>query len=127
MNQWINRSHPTTLIGAVFLCYLNAIQALMFALGISRSPGIVVTDEWTFLIVALGLGFGGIGIANDMKWGYWLALVVSMLHLALYAIVFDFTLKFLGTLQLVSFVFDVTLVLLLTHSQAREYQRVWFR
>lgn len=126
MNQWINRSHPTTLIGAVFLCYFNAVQGLLQALGFGVG-GIVADNEWSFLFIVLGLGFGGVGIANDKKWGYWLALGAAVVHIAMYFIVFDYTVVFLGTSLLISFVFDVTLVLLLTHSQAREYQRIWFR
>ncbi len=126
MNQWLNRSHPQMLLIAVFLCYFQAAQGLLQALGIQGLGGIVAAnDPIIFFAIVLGLGLGGIGIANDKKWGYWAALSASILHVVMYVIVFKFA--FLGTTLIVSFSFDVALIGLLTHKQVREYQRAWFR
>lgn len=126
MNQWINRSHPQMLFIAVFLCYFQAAQGLLQALGIQGVGGIVTNgDPIIFLFIVFGLGFGGLGIANDKKWAYWLAFGAAIVHIAMFFIVYEFA--FLGTVLIVSFIFDLALVGLLAHPQIREYQKVWFR
>jgi hypothetical protein len=125
MNQWINRSHPQMLFIAVFLCYFQAVQGLLQAMGLQGIGGVVANDPIIFLFIVFGLGFGGLGIANDKKWGYWLALGAGIVHVAMYVIVFEF--RFLGSTLIVSFIFDLALIGLLTHPQNREYQKIWFR
>jgi len=125
MNQWINRSHPQMLFIAVFLCYLQAVFGLLQAMGIGIGGIVTNGDPIVFLFIVFGLGLGGLGIANDKKWGYWLAFAAGIVHVAMYFIVLEFA--FLGTTLIVSFTFDLALIGLLAHPQNREYQRVWFR
>lgn len=125
MNQWINRSHPQMLFTAVFLCYLQAVWGLLQAIGIGIGGIVTNGDPIVFLFIVFGLGLGGLGIANDKKWGYWLAFAAAIVHLAMYVYVYE--LMFLGMTLIVGFIFDLALVGLLAHPQNREYQRVWFR
>jgi uncharacterized membrane protein (DUF2068 family) len=123
MNQWLNRSHPPMLFVAVFLCYFQAVSGILGLLGFST--GVLANSTGVYLFIVFGLGVGGVGIANDKKWGYWLAMAAAFVHLAMYFILTE--LEFLGTTLIVSFIFDLALVGLLTHRQIREYTRVWFR
>ncbi len=129
MNQWLNRSHPPMLQIAVFLCYWQAIMGLLGMLGLSTGP--LADSRATFLFITLGLGVGGVAIANDRKLGYWLAVGAASVHVVMFFVVFpepfNFTVMFVGTSYLISFIFDVALVGLLTHAQTREYQKIWFK
>jgi hypothetical protein len=116
--RWFNPTQPQTLQFAVILCYLNAVFGLLF--------GLVATNVVMALVIIVGLAAGGFGIANEKKWGYTVAVGAAALHVLMYLVVFgsetiqDFNL-------LISFVFDVALVLLLVHPMSRDYQRIWFK
>jgi hypothetical protein len=125
MNQWINRSHPQTLFVATFLCYFEAIMALLPLLGL-RIGGLVANDPVVYLFIMLGLGLGGLGIANEKKWAYWLALAAAATHLVMFFVMFD-VYKWIGTELIVSFIWGAALVGLLVHAMSREYVKVWFR
>ena len=107
MRQWTNPSQPQTLQIAVFLLYINAVFALLFA----RPFGL--------LFLAGGIA-GGLGIAQEKRWGYGVALAVALL---------PFVLIIAGKALItgiIGLMFDVALVALLLHPQSREYQRIWF-
>lgn len=109
--RFVNQHQPQTLVTATMLCYIQA-----FFLVLNLSP--------LGLLFAAALGYGGYGIANEKKWGYGLAVVGSVVIVAI-------VLMFAGTDVLkfpliLSFMFDVALVCLLLHPQSREYQRIWF-
>lgn len=74
-------------------------------------------------ILPVLLGVGGYGVANERRWGYVLAAVLSILNVVvlLGAVVAGFGLGILNLL------FAIVLVALLLHPQSREYQRIWFR
>ncbi len=112
--QFLNRSHPQTLLNATLLCYFEAVFSFLDA------PGNAV-----LLLIAVGLAAGGFGIANDMKWGYGVALVAAILHAAIWVLLFGADV--LGFPQIISFAFAVLLVILLVHPMSRDYQRIWFR
>ncbi len=112
--QFLNRSHPQTLLNATLLCYFEAVFSLL------DSPG-----DGRLLLIAIGLAAGGFGIANDMKWGYGVALVSAILHAAIWISFYGSDV--LGFPQIISFAFSVLLVILLVHPMSREYQRIWFR
>lgn len=94
------------------LCYITAAFGVL-ALVLGSAPS----------IVAVLLGVGGFGVANEKRWGYWLAVAVAVLNVLvlLAAVVFGYGLAVLSLL------FAVVLVALLLHPHSREYQRIWFR
>jgi hypothetical protein len=118
--RWTNPSQPQTLQSSVILLYLNA--ALGVLLGFSfLSTGIG-------LVLAVAQVAAGWGCANERKWGYQLAVAVGVLpFLLLWA-----NLGLDGIADnllavLISFAFDIVLLVLLLHRETRSYQRIWFR
>lgn len=115
--RWLNPNLPEALQGAVFLCYIQAVLILVTSLGFLGPLGIVIV---------VGLAAGGLGIANEKKWGYALAIGVAVAQVALF--VSAGGLSQLGDVRLlINFAFDVLLVVLLLHPTSRGYQRTWFR
>ena len=115
-NQFFNQSMPQTLVIAQLLCYVTAFLGVI--------DGVVATSRGIALVIIFGLFLGGLGIANERKWGYLVAVGASGLHVAMYIIVFKsdvFQFKVLLT-----FLFDLALFALLVHPQSREHQKVWF-
>jgi len=112
--RWFDSSQPQTLQGAVMLCYLTAVFALL---------AIVVGAYPLYEIVPLALGAAGLGVANEKRWGYRLAVALAALNVLeyLYLLVLG-VFGFFFTL-----LFAVVLLGLLLHSQSREYERIWFR
>ena len=110
MRQWTNPSQPQTLQIAVFLLYINAVFALLFG-GLGSVYGL--------MIIAGGVA-GGLGIAQEKRWGYGVALAVSLLPFVLIIAGKALVTGFIGLM------FDIALVALLLHPQSREYQRIWF-
>ena len=110
--QWVNQRQPQTLYGATILCYIDAVFGVL-------GGGI-------FILIAIGLGAGGFGIANERKWGYTLAAVAAVAQLVLLVLAFGFP-GVLGFPQIMSLMFDGLLVGLILHPMSREYQRIWFK
>ena len=111
--QWFNPHQPQTLQSAVILCYIQAVFTLL-SIGYLGAFG---------LLLLVGLGGGGFGIANEKKWGYTLAVAAAVFQVGI-----SLALGGLGNIQvLIGFAFDVLLVVLLLHKQSREYQRIWFK
>jgi hypothetical protein len=95
---------------------------------------------FSYIFAALGvlffIVFGGIslallllagaayGIANERRWAYWAAVVLSCLYLLGQIIYFLTGGGFSGVLNLI---FAGVLVALLLHPDSRSYQRVWFK
>jgi hypothetical protein len=115
--RWTNPSQPQTLQIAVFLLYANAVLGLLF---------FDALEIWGQLVSFAGLvgsAVAGFGIANEKRWGYNLALVVSAAEvLALVSIIFGYDAEGF----FLSLMFAVALVALLLHPQSREYQKIWF-
>jgi hypothetical protein len=111
--RFFDASQPQTLQGAVMLCYITAAFGL-----ISLLLGAAVG------LVPLLLGFGGYGVANEKRWGYWLATGLAVLNVisVLWILLIGQSFSFLLTL-----LFAVVLVALLLHPQSRHYQRIWFK
>jgi hypothetical protein len=110
MRQWTNPSQPQTLQIAVFLLYMNAVFTLLFG-GLGSVYGL--------MMIAGGVA-GGLGIAQEKRWGYGVALAVALL---------PFVLIIAGKALItgvIGLMFDIALVALLLHPQSREYQRIWF-
>jgi hypothetical protein len=110
--RFLNQYQPQTLVMGTLLCYVQGFFALF-------------TGSVWGLLVALGLGLGGYGIANEKKWGYGLATATAIL-----VVLFVLAIAGFDVLEfplILGFMFDVALVALLVHPQSRDYQRIWFR
>ncbi|MHB1929580.1 MAG: hypothetical protein ACYCUG_09210 [Acidimicrobiales bacterium] len=114
--KWLDRTQPQTLYSATILLYINAALALLSAL-LAGGAGYIG------LVLIAGEVAGGWGVANEKKWGFWLAAVVAALMLV-FAIV---TIWLVGAFNLISLLFDVALVALLFHPQSTAYRRTWFK
>ena len=116
--KWLDNSQPQTLHGAVLLSYINAFFGL---LGLITGAGVLA-------VLLLAEGGAALAIANERRWGYWTAVVASVLYLCLEVLFLAFSVLSLSfsIWVLLNLAFAVVLVALLLHRQSREYQRVWF-
>lgn len=102
---------------AVFLLYANAVLGLIFF------DALEIWGQGISLLGLAGSAVAGYGIANERRWGYNLALVVSFAEvIALVQIVFG---RDAGSFT-ISLMFAIALVALLLHPHTREYQKIWF-
>lgn len=114
--RWFNPTQPQTLQIAVLLCYISAVFA--FLGGAFR--------WWIGLVILAGLVGGAVGVANEKKWGYAVAVGVAALQVLIVLVVWQG--EVLERFDvLLSFAFDVALLALLVHPMSRDYQRIWFR
>ena len=111
--RWFDSSQPQTLQGAVMLCYITAFFGVL---------GLLLGAYLDLVPVLLGVG--GFGVANERRWGYVLATVLSLLNV-LVGLVALFTTG--ASVILLNLLFAVVLAALLLHPQSREYQRIWFK
>lgn len=124
LQRWTNPHQPQTLQIGVFLMYIRAVFVLL--------PGFLTTySYWAQpvpVVAAVALVLGGLGIANNKRWGYRLAVVVTAL--GVYPL-----LRWLieiGPRALVDFdfvilaLFPVAQLIVLLHPLSREHQRIWF-
>jgi hypothetical protein len=111
-SKWLDRTQPQTLFLATILMYVNAGLSLLGVLFYGTTA--------IGLALIVGQVVGAWGIANEKKWGYWVAVAVAVLLLLL-------TLAFFSPAELITLIFEVALVALLLHPQSREYRRLWFR
>jgi len=96
---------------------------LSYVQGVFAVLNYPILGPWAFVIL-VGLVAGGFGIANEKKWGYFLAVGTAILQVA----VVIGRGSSLGNLSvLIELGFDVALVVLLTHPMSRSYQRIWFK
>ena len=79
------------------------------------------------LLLLIALVGGGLGIANEKKYGFRLALSA-----AIYSVVATLWLgiRYAANIGLLGFLlrlmFDIVLLVLLLHPQSKEYRRIWF-
>jgi hypothetical protein len=111
--RWFDPSQPQTLQGAVMLCYATAALSLLWIL-FGAFP----------LVISLGLAPAAYGVANELRWGYWLGIVIAGLT-ALILLLVVVESGFSGII--INLAFMVVLVALFLHPQSREYQRIWFK
>jgi hypothetical protein len=114
--RFVNQFQPQPLVIATMFCYIDAVFGLLGSLGGTSALGL-------FLVV--GLAGGGYGIANEMKWGYLLAVVAAVFQVVILVAVFGADV--LSFPVIINLIFDGALVALLLHSQSRDYQRIWFK
>src|ERR1700684_1544274 len=69
--RWFPQNQPQTLQIAVALLYWNAVLSLLFSLFTGG------TGRYGLILVLLEV-FGGLGVANEKKWGYWVAIVAAI-------------------------------------------------
>lgn len=111
--RWFPQHQPQTLQIAVALLYWNAFLGFFIGVlegGIGR----------LFLLLLVAEIAGAIGVANDRKWGYAVALTAAFLPLVL-LIAYNFAAG--GILNLI---FEIALVALLLHPMSRSYYKIWF-
>jgi len=113
----VNPSQPQTLYGATILCYMDAVFGFLF--------GMVAVSALVAVLTIIGLVAGGIGVANEKRWGYGVAIAAAVVQLGSLLVIFDF--EVLGFPQIMWLMFDALLVGLLVHPMSRDYQRIWFR
>jgi hypothetical protein len=115
-NQFFNQSLPQTLVISQLLCYVAAFLGII--------DGVVASSRGVALLIIFGLIIGAVGIANERKWGYYLAVGASGLHVVMYIIVFGGDVFMFNIL--IGFLFDLALFALLLHPQSRNHQKVYF-
>ena len=110
--KFVNQFQPQTLYIATVLLYINAVFDFL-----SFSPFLMLT--------AVVMAAAGYGIANELRWGYTLAIAVAVFRVALLVVIAGADV--LGFPLILTLLFDGALVALLAHPQSREYQRIWFK
>jgi hypothetical protein len=111
-NRWVDKTQPQTLYIATIVMYINAVLGLV--------TGYVLIGSGLGLILVLGPVAAGWGIANEKKWGYWLAVVLT-------AVMVAFLVSSFGLGGIINLLFYVALLALLLHPQSREYRKTWFK
>src|SRR5205085_472372 len=115
--RWLNPAQPQTLQIAVFLFYANSAFILLALLLNADVPLL-------YIGVFVGQVAAGWGIANEMKWAYFLGIAMAVLP---FVIRFYYNNNpFVGA-GLISLMFEIALIALLVHPQSRDYQRIWFK
>jgi hypothetical protein len=114
----MDRSQPQTLQTGVMLIYLlaamNIISALLFGGG-----------GYFLILLVAGSVLGAVGIANDSKGGYRVAIAFTILPLAYLA--FLMIRYRVLAFPVITVLMEIALAALLLHRQSREYARIWFR
>jgi hypothetical protein len=118
LQRWFPTHQPQTLQIAAALLYWNAILGLIFG-GEVGGLGLL-----SLLFIPADVA-GALGIANERKWGYVLAVVVSVLPLVL--LVALMVVKHELAISVINLLFQIALVAALLHSQSRSYVRTWYR
>lgn len=122
--QWINKSQPQTLlIGCVFL-YLNAVLQLVYLL--FYPGGIFVNLALLLLFIVLPV-LGGLGVANERKWGYYAAVAAAVLPLLRMALALEVQgVSAIASSGIVNLLFVIVPIVLILHPMSRSYQKLWF-
>ena len=76
-------------------------------------------------MVAIALGAGGFGIANEKRWGYAVAVIGAVFQVIV--LLDTYGTSVLTSTAIINLMFDGALVALLLHPMSREYQRIWFK
>lgn len=128
---WVNPRQPQTLYIAQLLLYWSGGIAVLFTLVIGVPPirifGSAPLGTLFVLLDTIGMMAGAFGIANERRWGYWLAVVAAAapLTLRLLVVVAGSTRSLLANPILL--LFDIALIALLLHPLSRSHQRYFFR
>jgi hypothetical protein len=127
VKKWFDRMQPQTLQIATWLLYLNGFFALANFMDSQMEIGYIrMVYAFGFLyglIVIASHALGGLLMANELKLGYYLALVAGFSPFVSNFIIYR---RPLGG-SFLSAAFDIALCALLLHTQSRSHQKVWFR
>jgi hypothetical protein len=115
--RWIDQTQPGRLVQGTQMLYISAFFDVFNAVIIGSAFSMI------FLLLGMGKAFGGWGIANEKKLGYYVACGAAcatvLLDLALLPSSPVFGLIGLGI--------AVWIVTLLLHDTSRGYARIWFK
>lgn len=133
--KWFDRMHPQTLAIATWLLYLDGVFGLLGFLDKSNEFGFLrvigPVPGLVGLVSCLCFFGGGFLMANGKKLGWYLALVASFSPLlARFIISFEFSYSLRNLVtggDLIGFMFEAALVVLLLHPMSRGYVRTWLR
>jgi len=112
--QWLDKSHPQTLLSANMLLYFFAGLWILEALLGVGNP--------FFGLLAIPAIFAGLGIANEKKLGYWGGVAVAVVDVLFW--LWNLAPAFNIVINLI---FAAALVALLVHPMSRSYERIWFK
>ena len=120
--RWVDPSQPQTLQFSCWLLYANAVVG--FLLG---GSAFLLGGPILGLLGLAGCVLAGYGIANEKRWGYFLAVVLAGLEVLLYVVAAGGIVDAISSPVLIPLAFAVALFALLLHPQSRDYQRIWFK
>ena len=127
--RWLNPTQPQTLYSAVMLAYFRGVSIVLFGSVYYRARSYDILGSFASrifpLLLLVALVGGGLGIANEKKYGFRLALSA-----AIYSVVATLWIGTQYSVELLGFLlrlmFDIVLLVLLLHPQSKEYRRIWF-
>ena len=127
--RWLNPTQPQTLYSAVMLAYFRGVSIVLFGSVYYRALPYDILGAFASrifpLLLLVALVGGGLGIANEKKYGFRLALSA-----AIYSVVATLWIGTQYSVELLGFLlrlmFDIVLLVLLLHPQSKEYRRIWF-
>jgi hypothetical protein len=138
--KWFDRMHPQTLAIGTWLLYIDAVFSTLGFLDKSNEFGALrIIGPMTGLVGLLScLSFVGSGflMANGKLLGWYLGIAASFSHLLARFIIaahqqsYGFSISLADRItggNLVGFMFEAALVLLLLHPMSRSYARTWLR
>lgn len=143
--RWWNPSLPQTLIISTWLLYADAVFTFLALLGTGFGSSAyvfiapLITDASnladfgtvnivvTLVVLASGFvyGFAALGVANGQKIGWRVGIGVAAGAVILPVLSGQFG-ALISSLYIVTYLFNVALLVALLHPESREYQRVWF-
>ena len=138
--KWFDRMHPQTLGIATWLLYIDGVFSTLGFLDKSNEFGALrIIGPMTGLVGLLSCLFlfgSGFLMANGKLLGWYLGIAASLSHLLARFIIstyqedYGFTYSLADRVtggNLVSFMFEAALVVLLVHPMSRSYARTWLR
>ena len=97
---------------AQLLLYLNAVLDLVFIGGTGYG-----------LVLPFAEALGAFGLANEKKWGYWVALIGASLPVLFFLTQMSSGVFFSG---LITILIRGMIIVFLLHPQSRDYQKLYF-
>jgi hypothetical protein len=138
--KWFDRMHPQTLAIATWLLYIDGVFSTLGFLDKSNEFGALrIIGPMTGLVGLLSCLFlfgSGFLMANGKLLGWYLGIAASLSHLLARFIIsayqedYGFTYSLADRItggDLIGFMFEAALVVLLLHPMSRSYARTWFR
>lgn len=125
---FINKSHPQTVLYASILSYMTGVFGLLEYLGYSSSVGIIGGAA------SVSLLYSGYMIANGKKISIPIAIGASVIIILLPLIVtilgghsISSAISIMLNINyLISVIFNIALLVLLTHKETKSYTKIWF-